>query len=129
MLAVPAVALGGTTKTYEGSGTADPAAKIELVVVKKDSGKRKIRRITADKIKYGDNPLCASAGRTGELTIRGPFNIRNDNGFRAVEQLASGLGELEGHRRSSPAQGDRLHEVHVREGRLRDRPNPVQATP
>lgn len=102
-LTVPAVALAATT-TYTGRGTVDPAAKIELVVAKNSEGKRKIRRITVDRLRYEATSFgCSSSGRTGELRMSGPFRIRRDNRFRAVGQVTSGLGELKVVGRVKPA--------------------------
>lgn len=106
-IVLPGLALGATT-TFKGEGTSDSEAKITLRV--SGSGdNREITRIIAKGIEYVDGENnCEKTARTPRIKIVGPFNVRNNNEFRAVAQATTGLGELrisEGEIRARKASG------------------------
>ena len=108
-IALPATALAAA-RTYEGTGTDDPAAKIELRVVKRD-GTRFVKRIVADRLRYETSAFCSSNGRTDEQPLRGRFRVRGDNTFRAVgatvpdDVATSGQLRVKGEVRRARAKG------------------------
>lgn len=80
LLAVPAVAFADST-TYNGEGTSDPQATIELKIT--DASERRVVKVVARKIPFSGGS-CTSSGRTPRTTLKGDFRVKGNGEFRAV---------------------------------------------
>ena len=90
----PAVALADST-TYEGEGTSDPAAKIELRI--SDGGDREVKKVIARRLQYlSSTTNCTSSGRTGKIVVKDGWRVKENGEFRVVGNFDGGSDPLAG---------------------------------
>ena len=91
---VPAVALADST-TYQGEGTSDPAAKIELRI--SDGDDRKVKKVVARRLQYLSSAInCTVSGRTGKIVVKDSWRVKGNGEFRVVGNFDGGSDPLAG---------------------------------